>query len=202
MLIKSEPVSQMALQWMKVLTKTGLVDGETLEGTSKATPDKEVSDNGEMLRMQLPASATRAKTPSTFPGESLGKKHGSYKRDIQNKEWQAQTLQYLSQGARRVQVNLRPQGHAGLGWQRATVWHGEGFGPTVNMLRSRWWPQTRRLWDTGRQLERGSHVQVSLDKTLAPTASQVQSQARRGVNEPEGKALVLVKLTTQRGKEK
>lgn len=42
---------------MQALTKTGLVDVETLEGTSKAMPDKEVLDDEEMVRMRLLAGA-------------------------------------------------------------------------------------------------------------------------------------------------
>lgn len=64
---------------MRTLTKTGFVDVETLEGISKATSDKEVLDDEEMVRMWLLASALRTKVLTTFPGEGLCKKYGSSK---------------------------------------------------------------------------------------------------------------------------
>lgn len=62
---------------MRTLTKTGLVIVETLEGTSKATPDKQVLDDEERVRMWPLASAMR--TGSSGLCKSTSILTGTYK---------------------------------------------------------------------------------------------------------------------------
>lgn len=50
---------------MRTVTETGPVHAEMLEGTSKATPDKEVSDDEERGGMWLLARTMRTEGPGT-----------------------------------------------------------------------------------------------------------------------------------------
>lgn len=81
-LTNSEPVSWADYSEMRTLTKTSPVNVETLEGTSKATLDKEVLlDDEEMVRMCLLASAIWTKVLNILPGEGVCEKYDSSKRE-------------------------------------------------------------------------------------------------------------------------